>query len=206
MAEELIVVVKRDCPTCELIAPVIKQIANAKDITIYSQDDPTFPTTVSSVVDDRALEVSHQLGIEIVPTLIRIAEGQEVERQIGWHKGDWESLTGVSGLDEGLPDWGAGCGAKNVEPANLEQLKIRFGETGIQSRLVEIGAAEDEMEAMFERGWKDGLPLVPTPHKNECLGCWMARREPRHRPRLMPTKSCSTHRREGCSQRSHGRL
>ena len=113
------------------------------------------------MVDDRALEVSHQLGIEIVPTLIRMAEGQEVERQIGWHKGDWESLTGVSGLGEGLPDWGAGCGAKNVEPAHLEQLKIRFGETGIQSRLVEIGAAEDEMEAMFERGWSDGLPLVP---------------------------------------------
>lgn len=161
LAEELIVVVKRDCPTCELIASVIAEISNAKGMTVYSQDDPTFPTTVSSVVDDRALEVSHQLGIEIVPTLIRMAEGQEVERQIGWHKGDWESLTGVSGLGEGLPDWGAGCGAKNVEPAHLEQLKIRFGETGIQSRLVEIGAAEDEMEAMFERGWSDGLPLVP---------------------------------------------
>ena len=30
LAEELIVVVKRDRPTCELIAPVIAEISNAK--------------------------------------------------------------------------------------------------------------------------------------------------------------------------------
>src|SRR5260221_145497 len=60
-----------------------------------------------------------------------------------------------------LPDQTPGCGAKNVEPAIIERLKVRFNETGLQSRRVEIGQDEDEQEAMFGRGWSDGLPLVP---------------------------------------------
>ncbi len=31
----------------------------------------------------------------------------------------------------------------------------------LHARRVELGAAEDEAEAMFERGWTDGLPVVP---------------------------------------------
>lgn len=31
----------------------------------------------------------------------------------------------------------------------------------MSSRLVDFGAAEDEFEAMYARGWSDGLPLVP---------------------------------------------
>ena len=38
---------------------------------------------------------------------------------------------------------------------------MRFNETGLKSRRVEIGGDEDEQEAMFARGWSDGLPLVP---------------------------------------------
>ena len=54
-----------------------------------------------------------------------------------------------------------GCGAKNIEPGIIERLKIRFNETGLRSRRIEIGDDEDEHEAMFARGWSDGLPLVP---------------------------------------------
>ncbi len=36
----------------------------------------------------------------------------------------------------------------------------------LRSRPVTLGAAEDEAEAMFERGWTDGLPVVaPTPER-----------------------------------------
>ena len=161
MTDQLIAIVKRDCPTCELVAPVLAQLASSVSITVYSQDDPSFPEQLERVVDDTELGVSHRMGIEIVPTLVRMSGDQEVARQIGWHRGDWETLSGVSNLGPDLPEWGAGCGAKNVEPGILEQLKIRFGQTGIQSRLVELGDAEDEIEAMFERDWSDGLPLVP---------------------------------------------
>ena len=38
----------------------------------------------------------------------------------------------------------------------------------LRSRRVDLGVAEDEAEAMFERGWTDGLPVVPpTPERVE---------------------------------------
>src|SRR5712671_1061724 len=129
----LVAVVKRDCPTCELTAPV----------------------------HDLALDMSHRLKIEIVPTLIRLEGGREIARTYGWDRGEWERLTGVVGLGDGLPDQRPGCGAKNVEPGVIERLKIRFNETGLRSRRIELGDDEDEQEAMFARGWSDGLPLVP---------------------------------------------
>ena len=36
----LIAVVKRDCPTCELTAPVLGDLAQRVRLQIYTQDDP----------------------------------------------------------------------------------------------------------------------------------------------------------------------
>ena len=36
----IIAFVKRDCPTCELVAPVLRQLAVDGALTVYSQDDP----------------------------------------------------------------------------------------------------------------------------------------------------------------------
>ena len=157
----LVAVVKRDCPTCELTAPVLGELARRAGITVYTQDDPSFPDTVPGPVHDIALDVSHQLKIEIVPTLIRLEDGREVARTYGWDRAEWERLTGVAGLGRDLPDQRPGCGAKNVEPGIIERLKVRFNETGLRSRRIEIGSDEDEQEAMHGRGWSDGLPLVP---------------------------------------------
>jgi hypothetical protein len=157
----LVAVVKRDCPTCELTAPVLGELARRGGLAVYSQDDPSFPETVPGRIDDTALGISHRLRIEIVPTLIRFEGGREVGRAYGWDRGEWERLTGIDGLGRDLPEARPGCGAKNVEPGVLERLKVRFNETGLKSRRIEIGEDEDEQEAMFARGWSDGLPLVP---------------------------------------------
>lgn len=157
----LVAVVKRDCPTCVLTAPVLGELARRAGITVYSQDDPTFPETVPGPLDDQALDVSHRLRIEIVPTLIRLENGREIVRTYGWDRAEWERVTGVSGLGEELPESRPGCGAKNIEPGTIERLKIRFNETGLRSRRIALGDDEDEQEAMFARGWSDGLPLVP---------------------------------------------
>src|SRR5438477_3067972 len=157
----LVAVVKRDCPTCELTAPVLGELARRAGLTVFTQDDPTFPDTVPAPVHDLALDMSHRLKIEIVPTLIRLEGGREIARTYGWDRGEWERLTGVVGLGDGLPESQPGCGAKNVEPGVIERLRIRFNETGLKSRRIEIGSDEDEQEAMFARGWSDGLPLVP---------------------------------------------
>lgn len=161
MSDQLVAFVKKNCPTCELVAPVLAQLAGEGGLTIYTQDDPGFPANLSGVVDDTRLDQSHQHGIEIVPTLMRMSGKSEQSRIVGWDKTEWRSFTGVTDLGADLIDWKAGCGAINVEPAVLEQLKIRFEETGIESRRVQLGSAEDEIEAMYERDWSDGLPLVP---------------------------------------------
>ena len=82
-ADGLIAVVKRDCPTCELTASVLARLSGAIGLTVFTQDDPGFPEAVAARVDDTALNVSHTLGIEIVPTLIRRVAGQETARTYG---------------------------------------------------------------------------------------------------------------------------
>jgi len=157
----LIAVVKRDCPTCELAVPVLNELERGVGLQVYTQDDPSFPETISGRIDDTALDISHRLKIEVVPTLIRVERGHEVARTYGWDRAEWERVSGIAGLGRDLPASRPGCGAKNVEPGVIERLKIRFNETGIKSRRIAIGEDEDEQEAMYERGWSDGLPLVP---------------------------------------------
>jgi hypothetical protein len=157
----LVAVVKRDCPTCELTASVLGELARRVELQVHTQDDPSFPDTVPERIDDTGLDVSHRLKIEVVPTLLRFERGREVDRTYGWDRAEWERVAGIGGLGPDLPESRPGCGAKNVEPGIIERLRIRFNETGLRSRRIEIGGDEDEQEAMYERGWSDGLPLVP---------------------------------------------
>jgi hypothetical protein len=157
----LVAVVKRDCPTCELTVPVLAELARRGALTVFTQDDPTFPEAIAGRIDDTRLDISHSLKIEVVPTLIRRTAGAETDRTYGWDRAEWERVAGIAGLGADLPQQRPGCGAKNIEPGIIERLKIRFNETGLRSRRIEIGRDEDEYEAMVGRGWSDGLPLVP---------------------------------------------
>jgi len=161
----LVAVVKRSCPTCELVAPVLRQIAAAGvPLTVYSQDDPSFPGDPAAV-DDRRLEVSYRLSIDAVPTLLRFADGAEVRRLEGWRRDHWQELTGVGDLGPELPPHRPGCGSLSVAPGAAERLEALYG-NGLGARRIELGSAEDEFEALFERGWTDGLPVVPpTPER-----------------------------------------
>ena len=69
ISDGLIVVAKRDCPTCTLLEPVYRELMDsAAEIAVYSQDDPTFPESVSDVFDDRELEQSYRLNICLLYT------------------------------------------------------------------------------------------------------------------------------------------
>ncbi|MFO7930165.1 MAG: thioredoxin family protein [Desulfosalsimonas sp.] len=92
---KLVVVCKRECATCEMIVPVLKEIeAGGVSLTIYTQDDPGFPDGLSYVSHDDQLENSRRLGIETVPTLIRYEHGREAGRVQGWDRAEWRILSG----------------------------------------------------------------------------------------------------------------
>jgi hypothetical protein len=163
----LIVILKRACPTCTLIEPVLAQLA-AGDVplTVIVQDTADFAVGRGTQVLDTDLGLSWQLDCEIVPTLIRREHGAELGRTYGWFREDWEAIARCPGLASELPASRPGCGSKTQDPGMQEKLAIRFKQVSFSSREIEIGESEDPMEACFERGWTDGLPVVPpTPER-----------------------------------------
>jgi hypothetical protein len=161
LPDGLVVVVKRDCPTCALVVPVLHELrARAGAVTVVTQDDPTFPEGLDPL-DDTSLALSWHHDIETVPTLLSVRDGTEVARTAGWDRARWEDLTGLDGLGTGLPDWRPGCGSRSVDPDLTDELRARFSGSVLRSRRVELAEAEDDWEALFDRGWSDGLPLVP---------------------------------------------
>lgn len=129
-------------------------------VTVYTQDDPNFPA-LPGVISDVTLEQSYRRNVEIVPTLIRLEDDVEVERTVGWDRAAWRRMTGVARLGQTMPAMRPGCGSKSVEPGVAEKLAVRFGHARLGARRIELAALEDEIEACYERGWSDGLPLVP---------------------------------------------
>ncbi len=161
-ASALIVFAKRECQTCTMLESLFGALARSNDAParFYVQDDPEFLGALGAVYD-ADLEQSFRAGIETVPTLIRYEDGCEVARTDGWDRAEWRRITGIAELGAGLPVFRPGCGSKSVEPGVAEHLRARFGDTGLLARPVEIGEWDDPVEACFERGWSDGLPVTP---------------------------------------------
>ena len=156
LPDGLVAVVKRDCPTCDLVEPVLRELG----ARLYWQDE-----VVGGDGDDTSLALSWRLGIETVPTLLRVEGGVERARAVGWSREQWEALTGARGLGPELVDHRPGCGSLSVDPSLVDALEARYGD-GLASRRVELASREDEHEALHARGWTDGLPVVPpTPER-----------------------------------------
>ena len=163
----LVVVAKRDCPTCQLAEPVYAQLdASGVPFTVYSQDDPKFPAGIARVEDDSSLQASWRLNIATVPTLLRIENGAEVARAIGWHRAEWEQVSGINNLGAELPPERPGCGSMSVDPGMAEILEVRYGTPPMRARPIVGFEPDDPVELCYQRGWSDGLPVVPpTPER-----------------------------------------
>lgn len=160
LPDGIVVVVKAECETCQTVVPVLGQLADAVDLTLFTQDDPAFPSSPTATHDDD-LSISWHHDIDTVPTVIKVEDGVEVGRAVGWRRDEWESLTGVEALGPDLPPMRPGCGSMSVDPDRVDALRARFGGSRLSARRVEVGDAEDVMEMMYTRGWTDGLPVVP---------------------------------------------
>ena len=161
LPDGLVAIVKEDCPTCVLVAPVLADLADRASMTTITQDNAAFPQVADWVVHDHDLAYSWFHEIDTVPTLLRVVGGEPTERLEGWKREDWEAFTGVDGLGVDLPDWRPGCGSLSVDPNRTDELAVRFSGSTMSSRRVEIAALEDEWEALYDRDWSDGLPVVP---------------------------------------------
>ncbi len=157
-----VVVAKRECPTCRLVESVLGELGSeGESVIVYVQDDANYANGLADVRYDQTLERSYRLNVEIVPTLIRFSQGHEIDRCYGWHQDDWRRVSGQAMLGEGLPFMRPGCGSKTLDPGTAEALAIRHGGVTFHSRLVEPGDEEDLAEACMDRGWSDGLPVIP---------------------------------------------
>ncbi len=161
LPDGLVVVVKHECATCEMVAPLLTTFP----ATVFTQDDPEFPAGVAAV-HDADLAVSWHHDIETVPTLLRVVDGIEVERTEGWRRDDWRRITGIADLGADLPVMRPGCGSLSVDPDRVDALRARFDGGVLRSRRIELADAEDDLEVMFQRDLTDGLPVVPpTPER-----------------------------------------
>ncbi len=160
LPDGLVVVVKRECETCQLVAPLLVQLSAGQTVTIYSQDDATFPPGTDPI-HDADLAFSWYHDIETVPTLISVVDGHEVERTVGWLRSDWQRMSGIDNLGDQLPVMRPGCGSMSVDPDLVDSLRAAFSGGVLRSRRLELAELDDEMEVLFERGVTDGLPVTP---------------------------------------------
>ncbi len=156
LPDGLVVIVKQECETCQMIAPLLGELG----ATVYTQDDPTFPAGAKPI-HDSDLSISWHHSIETVPTLIRVVDGREVERTVGWLRSDWQRISGIATLGEDLPLMRPGCGSMSVDPNRVDSLRAEFSRHLLRSRRLELADLDDEMEVLFDRGVTDGLPVTP---------------------------------------------
>jgi len=162
MSTRYVVITKQDCPTCRLVEPALAELAGAAEVSIFNQDTADFPTVPGArVAFDETLAESWGLGIEIVPTLLRFDGEVEVERTEGWDREAWRALTGLAQFADALPPLRPGCGSLTRDPGVEPGLRERFGDPRLSARKLELAPLEDPLEACFDRGWSDGLPVVP---------------------------------------------
>jgi len=159
--EGWVLFVKQDCETCVMIEPVVgKVIESGHPITIYTQDNPNFMSKFLPQ-DDTNLEHSFNYNIKITPTLIRFSKSTEQIRIEGWCREDWCKAFGLENLGIDLPYFRPGCGSKSLDPGVYERLFAKYGNPDFEARQIEVGEWDDDIEACYDRGWSDGLPVTP---------------------------------------------
>jgi peroxiredoxin len=171
----LLLFVSEECPTCVLtlqrLAPLVSELTAAGVRVAAVFEDPlevaarvARRTRFAGVVlsEPAPYEVSGAYSLQSLPTAVLVdRSGRETGRVVGWDSHGLGALLSVSVTDE-PPLRKPGCAAKNTyDPEELRLLD---------------GAGYDELEEMFERGWTDGLPVIPpTPSRVEAM---LAGRDP----------------------------
>lgn len=170
----LLVFVEADCPTSRLALERLQRAAGAfatrgGSIVSVHEDSPEVAArtmrrcraSFAALSEPEPYAVSEAWGLRTVPTAFLVGADGIVKRAIeGWSHADYaEALAEGAGASRGEAEgWLApaeaplakpGCGSKNtLDPA-------------LRASVAAASEGFDELEDMFERGWTDGLPVIP---------------------------------------------
>jgi thiol-disulfide isomerase/thioredoxin len=183
----LVAIVKEDCPTCQLVMPLLESFHRcygaAIDILLVGQTAEGNAAlrerygVSAALLDDSTLKVSFAFDIDTVPALfLADSDGHELSRLHGFVRSEWRLLdvelaqhagAAAAAIDwSSLPEWRPGCGSLSVDPRFAEKLAAEAENSPLRARKIEIAAADDVFEFMFDQGFSDGLPVVPpTPER-----------------------------------------
>jgi peroxiredoxin len=143
-----------DCPTSTLVLRRLADVDEATRIVCIAEEQADAAARLAHrtrirfpvLAESPPFDVSRAYGVETVPTAVRVdASATVTARVVGWDRVAYEQLLGLQ-LDGEEPSRKPGCGARwTYEPAS---------------------GGLDELEDMIERGWSDGLPVLPpTPER-----------------------------------------
>ena len=158
--------VKEDCPTCNLVLPVLNSLAEQEDVPVLLPGQTLDGNRVlqeryqpvATILDDSKLLVSFAHDVEAVPHLsICDGDGFEQDRLIGFDKKEWQAcfakhFTNVDVDWDSLPDWRPACGSLTQDPLIAERLRAEAENSPLRARRIEIGQYDDIHEFMFEQG------------------------------------------------------
>ncbi len=183
----LLVFASEECPTCGLtlrrLAPLVEPLSHLGIASAVIFEDPLevaaravrragFPGAVLS--EPPPYDVSRSYELVSLPTTVLVdRDGKLARRVVGWDAARLDELLeracamvgapAVRVTDE-PPRRKPGCAAKSTLD---EETLLLIDEPG-----------SDDLEEMFERGWTDGLPVIPpTPERVEAM---LGGRNPRH--------------------------
>lgn len=179
-AKTLICFVKEDCPTCNLIAPLLEQAHKEGDIPVLAvgqTSDGNRKLAESHelsvpILDDSTLIVSFAYELDTVPHgFVLDKTGNVLDQVIGFERSEWQALfqshlPNVAIDWSSLPKWRPGCGSLTQDPIIGERLRAEAENSPLRARRIEIASHDDEHEFLFDQGFTDGLPVVPpTPER-----------------------------------------
>lgn len=170
----LVVFVEADCPTSRLALERLERarealaLAGVRLVSIHEDDREVAAHTMRrcragflALAEPDPYAVSEAYGVRTVPTGFLLTTDGTVAHAIeGWSHEDYvDALAEAARVPRAeAENWLApatpplvkpGCGSKNTLDPELRASTAR-GDSGF-----------DELEDMFERGWTDGLPVVP---------------------------------------------
>ena len=176
---ELLALVKHDCPVCDQVLPALDRArGDGGRVRILSQSPAEETAAQASRLKltavpelDVDLELSARLDPDAVPAVVLLENGDERGRVEGLDRARLSELAARAGVAlelDGLPERRPGCASVNRDPQVALTLAARRARASgrLRARELELGELEDPIEAMFERGFSDGLPVVPpTPER-----------------------------------------